>query len=62
MSKLSTFLKGILPATWVFQGRERLSLFPIDISAEWKKYIYFCKENHQCKKEEHVKHCFPVRI
>jgi hypothetical protein len=55
-------MKGILPATSVFQGGEMFILFLIGYSAELKKLMHFLKEIIRVRSRSiHLVHCFPVR-
>jgi hypothetical protein len=55
-------VKGILHANQTFQGGEMLIFFQISLSAELTKHIYLSKETHLLEYQEHLAHCFPVRI
>jgi hypothetical protein len=58
---LSYILKGIVPARWVFQGAERLSLLEIGLyTSVDETHIYL--ERRPCVLEAvALPHCFPVR-
>jgi hypothetical protein len=52
----------MLPATQVFHGEDRLTLFPIGLFSEVDGTQVSFEEDYVGYKQEHLVHCFPVRI
>jgi hypothetical protein len=60
--RIELVLKVILPPNHSFQGGEMLLFLQIGLFSSEKKHMYLSKENHLCKKLQHVAHCFTVKI